>query len=157
MGMAGSKRPGRGRRAAASVKLKMTIASDSAASRDVADQILDEIQRRGYNSQTLFDVKLALTEAFINAIKHGNQKDPNKKIHIEAAIDPKKVVISLEDEGSGFDRAGVPDPTLEENLEKCTGRGIHLIESYMNEVKWTRGGRRLKMVKYNRADLLPRA
>jgi serine/threonine-protein kinase RsbW len=157
MGMAGSNRPGRGRQAAASAKLKMTIPSDSMASRDVSDSILLEIQRQGYHSQAVFDIKLALTEAFINAIKHGNRKDPGKKIHIEAAISPEKVVIVVEDEGSGFDRAGVPDPTLDENLEKCTGRGIHLIESYMNEVKWTRGGRRLKMTKYNRADVLPRA
>jgi len=65
-------------------------------------------------------------------------------------------VIVIEDEGSGFARALVPDPTLEENLEKSSGRGIHLIEAYMNEVRWSRGGRRLRMVKKNDADLLPR-
>jgi len=51
----------------------------------------------------------------------------------------------------------VPDPTLPENLEKCGGRGIHLMEAYMNKVEWSRGGRRVRMVKRNEPDVIPRA
>jgi serine/threonine-protein kinase RsbW len=65
---------------------------------------------------------------------------------------PARAEIIIEDEGPGFDRKGVPDPTSDENLEKCSGRGILLIESYMDEVKWTNRGRRLKMVKRNVED-----
>ena len=56
----------------------------------------------------------------------------------------------MEDEGAGFDRASVPDPTAEENLHRCSGRGILLIEAYMSEVKWDHNGRRLHMVRENR-------
>jgi anti-sigma regulatory factor (Ser/Thr protein kinase) len=61
-----------------------------------------------------------------------------------------EVVIIIEDEGAGFDRSLIPDPLADENLEKCSGRGILLIESYMTEAKWTKGGRRLRMVMRNK-------
>ena len=50
----------------------------------------------------------------------------------------------------------MPDPTLQENLEKCSGRGILLMEAYMNRVEWTNGGRRVRMVKKNEADAVAR-
>jgi anti-sigma regulatory factor (Ser/Thr protein kinase) len=56
----------------------------------------------------------------------------------------------VEDEGGGFDRAAVPDPTEDCNLMKASGRGIHLIETYMHIVEWSSGGRRLRMVRLNK-------
>jgi|SRR5450432_2836702 serine/threonine-protein kinase RsbW len=131
------------------------IPSDFAASRDVQIKILDDVERRGFNEQTRFAIKLALEEAMINAIKHGNRFDPRKKVYIEATVTPEEALIIVEDEGPGFERSSVPDPTLRENVEKCSGRGILLIEAYMNHVQWTRGGRRLRMVKRNEPDVMP--
>jgi serine/threonine-protein kinase RsbW len=136
--------------------LKFTIPSDFAAGRDVQKRILDDVTRIGYNSQSQFAIKLALEEALINAIKHGNRLDPKKKVKIEAKVSPQQCEITIEDEGPGFKRDAVPDPTLEENLDKCSGRGILLIEAYMNSVRWDRGGRRVKMIKRNDDDVLPR-
>lgn len=119
-------------------------------------KIIDDVTRRGFHEQSLFAIKLALEEAMINAIKHGNRLDPKKKIHIEATVTSDSARIEIEDEGPGFRRSSVPDPTLPKNLEKCSGRGILLIEAYMDEVKWTHGGRRLRMVKRNEPDLIPR-
>jgi serine/threonine-protein kinase RsbW len=107
------------------------------------------VQRNGFHGQSFFAINLALEEALTNAIKHGNRLDPAKKVRIEAKVTPKRAEITVEDEGPGFDRGGVPDPTSQENLEKCSGRGILLIEAYMNRVTWDRGGRRVKMVKKN--------
>jgi len=73
-------------------------------------------------------------------------------VKVHAKITPKKAEIMIEDEGPGFDRSSVPDPTVAENLEKCSGRGILLIEAYMTQVSWDRGGRRLRMVKINKPD-----
>lgn len=129
-----------------------TIASDFAAGRAVQNQILEEIRRNGYSGNCYFAINLALEEALTNAIRHGNRLDASKKVHVEARITPQRVEISIEDEGPGFDRQEIPDPTAEENLEKCSGRGILLIESYMNSVRWDRGGRRLRMVKDNQPD-----
>jgi len=136
--------------------LKFTIPSKFEAGREVQKRILDDVTRVGFNSHSQFAIKLALEEALINAIKHGNRLDPKKKVHIEAIVSPKQLEITIEDEGPGFHRGDVPDPTLEENLEKCSGRGILLIEAYMSSVQWSNGGRRVKMVKKNEDDVLPR-
>jgi serine/threonine-protein kinase RsbW len=135
---------------------RYTIGSDFEAGRRVQERIMEQLSRRGFNSSSAFAVRLALEEALINAIKHGNQLDPEKKVRIRGKVTPARAEIIIEDEGGGFDRGVVPDPTVDENLEKCTGRGILLIESYMNEVEWSRGGRRLRMVKKNEPDVLPR-
>jgi serine/threonine-protein kinase RsbW len=136
--------------------MTFTIRSDFSAGHDVQKRILDAVEKAGFNSQSTFAIKLALEEALINAIKHGNKLDAKKNVHIEAHVGPHVTEIMIEDEGPGFDRSSVPDPTLEENLDKCSGRGILLMEAYMNRVEWSRGGRRVHMVKKNEADLLPR-
>ena len=136
--------------------MTFTIRSDFAAGHDVQKRILDAVEAAGFNSQSTFAIKLALEEALINAIKHGNKLDQKKNVHIEASVTPQVAEITIEDEGPGFERKSVPDPTLEENLDKCSGRGILLMEAYMNRVEWSRGGRRVHMVKKNEADLLPR-
>ena len=136
--------------------MRFTIPSDFSAARDVQKRILRSLATRGFNSQSTFAVKLALEEAIINAIKHGNKLDPAKTVIIEAKITPTQAQISVQDQGSGFDRRHVPDPTLEENLQKCNGRGIFLIEAYMNKAKWTKGGRRITMIRKNQLDEVPK-
>jgi serine/threonine-protein kinase RsbW len=129
--------------------VRATIASDFTAGFRVQQQILDAAERLGFKEQTLFAIKIAVEEALVNAIKHGNKLDPGKHVIIEASISPKQAEISIEDEGPGFDRGSVPNPLADENLEKPSGRGILLIESYMNQVRWDHGGRRVRMVKKN--------
>ena len=132
--------------------LKLTIGSDLSAVREVRDLVLKEVDHFGFDRQSHFAIQLALEEAIINAIKHGNSHDPNKKVEIEFKINAKQLDVWIEDEGPGFKRDAVPDPTLDENIEKCSGRGILLIEAYMSSVKWTREGRRLHMIKKNDQD-----
>lgn len=133
-------------------RIKVTIDSDAAQSRKVQDQIIGLVEDAGFEGQTLFSIKLALEEAMINAIKHGNKNDRGKKVHIEASVDPAKTQISIEDQGPGFNRSSVPDPTLEENLCKCSGRGILLMESYMSSVKYSKNGRKVTMIKRNEPE-----
>jgi len=129
--------------------VKATINSDFSAGFEVQQRILDAAVKHGYDEPCLFAIKIALEEALVNAIKHGNKLDPRKQVRIEASITPKQTEICIEDEGPGFDRSLVPDPLSEENLEKSSGRGILLIESYMSQVSWDHGGRRVRMVKKN--------
>jgi serine/threonine-protein kinase RsbW len=128
---------------------KMIIASDYADAREVQRLILEEIDKAGFDHDTQFGIKLALEEAIINAIKHGNKLNKKKQVHVEWRVTPEMVEIVIEDEGPGFDRRSVPDPTHDGNLEKLTGRGILLIESYMSDVEWSKGGRRVRLVKKN--------
>src|SRR5690349_16502110 len=97
-------------------QLNFTIPSDFTAGRDVQKQIMERVEQCRFDSQSVFAIKLALEEALINAIKHGNKLDPRKKVQIEAKVTPKKCEIEIEDQGPGFERCGVPDPTAEENL-----------------------------------------
>ncbi len=139
------------------LKLKVTIPSNFVAGREVQKKILDAVDRAGFNSQSAFAIKLALEEALVNAIKHGNRLDPDKTVKIEAIVTPTQAEIIIEDQGPGFDRACVPDPTRVENIEKCSGRGILLMEAYMSGIEWSRNGRRVRMIKKNEDDLLPRS
>jgi hypothetical protein len=78
--------------------------------------------------------------------------EPGKRDRLEPGVSrvtPEMVEIMIEDEGPGFERSSVPDPTDEVNIEKLTGRGILLIESYMSDVEWSKGGRRVRLVKKN--------
>ena len=127
----------------------MTIASDYSDARQVQQRIRDEVERAGFDADSQFAIKLALEEALINAIKHGNKLDKGKNVHVAWDISPAAAEITIEDEGPGFDRKSVPDPTAETTLEKLTGRGILLIESYMSDVQWSKGGRCVKLVKKN--------
>jgi len=133
----------------------VSIPSDFAASRELQRRIIDEVHRAGYTSQNIFAIKLALEEAMINAIKHGNRLDMKKHVHVQYKVTPEQVEIIIQDEGEGFRREDVPDPTLEENITKCSGRGILLIEAYMNTVEFSDGGRRVRMVKKNEPEAIP--
>jgi serine/threonine-protein kinase RsbW len=130
-------------------KAQMTIASDYSNAREVQQLIRDEVERAGFDADSQFAIKLALEEALINAIKHGNKLDKHKSVRVEWDISPAAAEITIEDEGPGFDRKSVPDPTHDTNLEKLTGRGILLIESYMSDVQWSNGGRCVKLIKRN--------
>jgi len=129
--------------------LRFIIPSDFHEGRAVQRRILEEVDKHRYGEEAVFAIRLALEEAMINAIKHGNKLDPHKKVQIQARVTDEQAEITIEDEGPGFDRATVPDPTTEENLERLHGRGILLMEAYMHDIEWSRGGRRVKMVRRN--------
>jgi serine/threonine-protein kinase RsbW len=136
--------------------MRFTLPTDFAASQDAQRQIIQEAMRQGYAPLPCFAIQLALEEAIVNAIKHGNHYDQTKRIYLQAKVGPEETEITVEDEGKGFDRCEVPDPRCDENLEKCSGRGILLIESYMNSVKWSNRGRRVTMVRRNDLNDCPR-
>ena len=129
--------------------LQFTIPSDKSALHEVHKRIMDEVDRHHYGEQSSFAIRLALEEGLMNAVKHGNKLDPAKTVHIEAKVNSKKAEITIEDQGKGFDRCCVPDPCDDSNLLKCSGRGILLMEAYMDKVQYTRGGRKVKMIKKN--------
>jgi serine/threonine-protein kinase RsbW len=129
--------------------MKFVIHSDLAEQRTVQKRILNAVESQHYHPDNVFAVKISLEEALINAIKHGNKQDRRKKVQVRAHITPQQTEIVVEDEGNGFNRKDVPDPRAEENLLKCSGRGILLIETYMDHVEYSNNGRRLRMIKRN--------
>ena len=119
------------------MKHSFTIPSDFTACNDIQLRIMEDVEQNGFDSESIFAIRIALEEALVNAIRHGNRLDPRKKVHVEAEVTRGRAEIVVEDEGPGFDRGTVPDPTADENLCRPSGRGILLIESYMSDVSWS--------------------
>lgn len=132
--------------------MRFSVASDFASCHEVQQAIMGEIERLGYCEAARFAIKLSLEEAIVNAIKHGNKFDRGKRVFVEAELSHELTRVTVEDQGDGFQRTYVPDPRADENLEKCSGRGILLIEAYMTGVEWGNQGRRLIMWRRNEPD-----
>lgn len=104
----------------------------------------------GFGDDAAHYLSVALRESVVNAIKHGNKLDEEKRVSLEFVLHPSALEIRVEDEGEGFDPSAVPDPVAEENLLKAYGRGIFFMKSFMDEVAYSfpeRGGTRVTMVK----------
>ena len=125
----------------------VTIPSDTARGREVQEQIIGSLEAQGFSPRDVFGVQLALEEAIVNAIKHGNRMDPDKTVRIQWEVNPQFVRVSIEDQGEGFEVADVPDPTDDENLDKPGGRGIMLMRSFMTSVEYGGHGNILVMEK----------
>ena len=125
----------------------MEIPSDIKAAGEVEQRLLEAVGRHGYSDECMFAIRLALEEALTNAIKHGNGEDPGKRVQVRFDVDDERVVIVIRDQGEGFDPGGVPDPTVDENLEKPAGRGIMLMRAYTDELTFRDQGREVCMVK----------
>ena len=110
-------------------------------------RLLGAVRRHGYPESCEFALRLAFEEAVINAFRHGHKNlDPDLPITLEWRVEPETTTICVQDQGPGFNPDKVPDPTLDENLECPTGRGIMLIRAYMSEVRYEADGRRVVMV-----------
>jgi len=97
-------------------------------------------------------IPLALDEAISNAIKHGNKRDAKKRVEIEGQVDGESLRVKVRDEGAGFERDLSHDPLDPTNLLAPNGRGLFLIESLMDDMKFTQDGRCIEMIKRARPE-----
>jgi serine/threonine-protein kinase RsbW len=134
------------------VAVNATIASDAAEARRIQDEIERHLQTRHVSEHDIFSIKLALEEALVNAMKHGNQMDRAKKVLVSYQIFVDRFDVQISDDGSGFDPSDVPDPTAFENLERPCGRGLMLMRHYMTEVVFTQRGNGVFMSKVFRSN-----
>jgi serine/threonine-protein kinase RsbW len=95
----------------------------------------------------LMNLPLAVDEALTNAIVHGNERDPNKRVEVEGMVDDASLRLKITDEGRGFRRQDTANPLDPDRLLATGGRGLFLIESVMDEVKWSQEGRCIEMIK----------
>jgi serine/threonine-protein kinase RsbW len=127
--------------------LEIIIASDLVEARRVQAEIESALRSGQFAEQEIFAIRLALEEALVNAIKHGNQLDRAKAVRVSYRIHPDRFEVQVVDEGPGFDPEDVPDPTAPENLERPCGRGLLLMRHYMTEVAYHDRGRTVRMAK----------
>jgi len=132
----------------APINFSIVVKSRPSAVVEVCEQVLSKLEPYGFDQDDTFAVHLALEEAFLNAVKHGNKMDSSKEVKIECAVDFDKIEISLTDQGDGFEPGSVADPRYGEDLYKPGGRGLLLMNSYMDVVKFNETGNNLYMVRY---------
>lgn len=130
---------------------KVSIPSDLEEARQLQSQIAEQLQSATrFTEIELFAIKLALEEALVNAIKHGNQMDKNKSVHVFYRVLADRFDVKIVDEGPGFDPEDVPDPTAPENLERPCGRGLLLMRHYMNHIEYVHPGNTVVMSKWQK-------
>jgi len=124
--------------------------------RAVEQEIVSCCEAHHFSEADVFAIRLALEEALVNAVKHGNKLDKCKNVKVNYHITDQRADITIEDEGRGFNPAGLPDPTADENLEMCSGRGILLMRAYMTSVVFNPSGNKVTLTKFNEDYVPPR-
>jgi serine/threonine-protein kinase RsbW len=127
--------------------LQFVLPSDPGGIVKVQEAVEAALVFHQFCRRSILAVRLALEEALVNAIKHGNRMDRSRKVWAYCRIDPEQFEIVITDEGQGFDPALVPDPTALENLEHSCGRGLYLMRHYMDEVVIVPPGNTVRMTK----------
>jgi serine/threonine-protein kinase RsbW len=134
------------------VNKRISIASNFKNIGQAVNEVLHLLKDIKANESDIFDIRLSLEEALINAIKYGNKFDEQLTVDIEFIHNHSKVTITIKDQGDGFDYHSLPDPTKEENLLKARGRGVFLIKHLMDKVEFNKKGNHLTMTKYLKGE-----
>lgn len=137
----------------APVNQKIIIPSRLEEVGPVVTGLMELAQRFQFSEDDQFAIRLALDEAIINAIRHGNRCDASKTVRIDFRISTRQCRVTVTDQGCGFCPGRLPDPTLDENLERPNGRGVMLMKAYMNKVQYNTRGNGVTLVKIRNAPL----
>jgi serine/threonine-protein kinase RsbW len=113
----------------------------------ILNYLMRRVEKIGVINPETSNLFVALDEAFVNAVKHGNKFDCSKQVRITADVSPDEARFTIEDEGEGFNVTEIPDPLDPQNLFKTSGRGVLFIYNIMDEVIYNERGNRLTMVK----------
>ncbi len=109
-----------------------------------------KLAEAGVDQSIMTDIAIAVSELVNNAIRHGNQSDPDKQVDIRFNISSSKLVISVIDQGGGFKKEEIANPIDDDNLLREVGRGIFIVENFVDDVEITEldsGGTRVKITK----------
>jgi len=118
----------------------------------VLDYLMKRVEKLGVIDAKRSNLFVALDEAIVNAVKHGNKHDAKKLVRIAAEVSSKEARFTIEDQGEGFDVKNIPDPLDPQNLFKTSGRGVLFIYNIMDEVNYNDRGNRLTMVKKSEVE-----
>ena len=120
-----------------------TIPSRLGAHLPFLEEVVAQLEKLGWDGRDHFGVQMTLEEALTNAIRHGNHSDESKFVQAKCKLSRDRFWLSVEDEGEGFCPEDVADCTADENLESFGGRGMALIEAYMEDVSFNDRGNRI--------------
>jgi serine/threonine-protein kinase RsbW len=126
---------------------KVTLTLDRDADRQAAfqDELLETAARFGYDESARFAIRLAVEEATVNAFRHGAKGRDDATIDIVYTVTAKRIVITVNDHGEGFEPGDVPDPTQEDRIDLPTGRGLLIMRAFMTDVRYNDVGNTVTM------------
>jgi serine/threonine-protein kinase RsbW len=131
-------------------RVSLTLGS-SIESVDAVERTAESFaQRAGFDPDTVPNIVMAVREAAINAVLHGNAYNPEKHITVSFETNSDGLTVRICDQGVGFDFSSLPDPLAPENLLRGSGRGIFLIRAFMDEVHFRQlhPGTELTLIKH---------
>ena len=128
-----------------------TLPNDTAVGRELLDVLLHQLEALHWTRRDIFGVHLAVDEALVNAILHGNRLDRSKHVRFCCRLSPQKVRVEIIDEGPGFDPDSLPDPTDACHLNRPGGRGVMLMRAFMSRVEFRDHGNHVVLEKERRA------
>jgi serine/threonine-protein kinase RsbW len=134
-------------------RIEFELPSDLSLMNGVLHYLIERVAALGVVKPDSSNLFIALDEAFVNAVKHGNRNDPHKLVRITADLSAREARFTIEDEGEGFDVSAIPDPLDPSNLFKTSGRGVLLIYNIMDEVAYNERGNILTMIKRPESSL----
>ena len=113
--------------------------------------VLREARHLRFDDADLYKIGVSVRESMVNAVVHGNRYSARKKVRLTISQTPDRLVVVIVDEGAGFDASSVPDPRVNENLMRPSGRGLAIMQAFMDELHFRSRaprGTEVKMVKY---------
>ncbi len=112
----------------------------------VIENAIDEMTGAiGVNQDNYGKILVATLEAVNNAIVHGNKSISHKLVDVEIEFDENQIKITVTDEGEGFDPKKIPDPTMPENIEELSGRGVFLMTKLADSIEFNEKGNSVTM------------
>jgi serine/threonine-protein kinase RsbW len=128
------------------------LLESSLESVDAAEtSVLKVAEEAGFDEEALHKIGMAVREAMVNAVVHGNRYSARKRVSLRVARAPDRLSIHISDEGEGFEFENLPDPLSEENLLRQSGRWLLLMQAFVDRLdvrKRPSGGTEVRMVKY---------
>lgn len=129
------------------LELERVLNSDPVLCADLVRELLVMLEQQGWTKDQMFGIRMAVEEAVMNAIKHGNAEDREKKVHVLCRLEPDRFYAKISDQGPGFRPDEIADPTAESNLEKTSGRGVMLMKTFVDECRFNSCGNSVELVK----------
>jgi serine/threonine-protein kinase RsbW len=133
-------------------KCDKTIPSDLDAGHASIEELISALETAGWEGRDVFHIQMAIEEAVVNAIEHGNKRDASKEVHVVFVVDADSAEMTVTDQGDGFDHQNVADPTEEERLDQPRGRGVLLIRELMSQAQYNEKGNSVWMRKVRSKD-----
>lgn len=127
--------------------LELTFPSEVHHLGPAVEEVVRVAERLGVSgSRATLNLRVAVGEALANAVLYGNREDPGKKVRVAAEFSSDRIQVTVTDEGDGFDPDAIGDPTRPDNRDRSSGRGLFLLRSLMDDVRFNEVGNRVTLV-----------